>query len=102
VSFSYSLDPQLGTWASKQCVAFKKGRMGFEQKAELNEIGFEFSAKNKANEKKWNLQFKKLQDYYGKHGHCELFCGLSTILPSTLTIMHTNTPPSTLPTLQVN
>jgi hypothetical protein len=21
----------------------------------------------------WNIMFKKLQDYYGKHGHCELF-----------------------------
>jgi hypothetical protein len=24
----------------------------------------------------WNLQFKKLQDYYEKHGHCKLFCAV--------------------------
>jgi hypothetical protein len=47
--------------------------MNFERKAKLDEMCFEFSVRDKANEEKWNLQFKKLQEYHGKHGHCELF-----------------------------
>jgi hypothetical protein len=47
--------------------------MNFERKAKLDKIGFEFSVKDKTNEKNWNLQFKKLQDYHEKYGHCELF-----------------------------
>jgi hypothetical protein len=39
----------------------------------LDEIGFDFNPKGKANEENWNLQFKRLQDYNGKQGHCELF-----------------------------
>jgi hypothetical protein len=70
---SYSLDPQLGSWVDYQRKIFKKGIMDFERKAKLDKIGFEFSVKDKANEEKWNLQFKKLQDYRGKHGDCELF-----------------------------
>jgi hypothetical protein len=68
----YSLDPQLGTWVDTQRTVFKKGRMDFERKAKLYKIGFEFSRQEKANEENWNLQFKKLQDYHVKHGHCEL------------------------------
>jgi hypothetical protein len=62
----------LGTWVDTQRAVFKKGRMNFERKAKLDKIGFEFSVKDKTNEKNWNLQFKKLQGYQGKHGHCEL------------------------------
>jgi hypothetical protein len=47
--------------------------MDVERKAKLDELGFELSVQGKSNEEKWNLQFKKLQDYHGKHGHCELF-----------------------------
>jgi hypothetical protein len=68
----YSLDPQLGRWVRWQRGLFKSGRVDVERKAKLDEIGFEFSVKSKLNEEKWNLQFKKLQDYYGNHGHCEL------------------------------
>jgi hypothetical protein len=67
------IDPQLGTWVDTQRCIFQKGRMDFERKEKLDKIGFEFSVKNKENEEKWDLQFKKLRDYYGKHGHCELF-----------------------------
>jgi hypothetical protein len=42
--------------------------MDQEQKRRLDEIGFVFSN----HKEKWNLQLKKLQDYYKKHGHCEL------------------------------
>jgi hypothetical protein len=70
---SYSLDPRLGEWVKWQRAVFKQGRMDFERKVKLDEIGFEFSVMDKANEEKWNMQFKKLQEYYGKHGHCELF-----------------------------
>jgi hypothetical protein len=69
----YSLDPQLGNWATKQRSVFKKGILDFEREAKLDELGFEFSVKDEIYDAKWNLQFKKLQDYYGKHGHCELF-----------------------------
>jgi hypothetical protein len=48
--------------------------MDFERKEKLDEIGFQFTVlKDRTNEPKWNLQFKKLQDYNVKHGHCELF-----------------------------
>jgi hypothetical protein len=69
----YSLDPQLSLWVKKQRFVLKKGRMDFERKAKLEKIGFEFSGRGKANEEKWNFQFKKLQDYRGKHGDFELF-----------------------------
>jgi hypothetical protein len=46
--------------------------MDFERKAKLDKIGFEFSVKGKTNEDNWNSQFKKLQDYHEKYGHCEL------------------------------
>jgi hypothetical protein len=69
VTRSYSLDPQLGTWVETQRAVFKADEMDPEREVKLNEIGFEF----KKYEEKWNLQFKTLQDYYGKHGHCELF-----------------------------
>jgi hypothetical protein len=75
VPSSYSLDPQLGRWVQKQRELFQNGTVAVERKAKLNKIGFEFSSQKKANEENWNLQFKKLQDYYGKHGHCELFWG---------------------------
>jgi hypothetical protein len=51
-----------------------------ERKAKLDEIGFDFNPKGNAKEN-WNLQFKKLRDYYEKHGHCKFF-GLSTIVTS--------------------
>jgi hypothetical protein len=71
----YEEDPQLGTWVSNQRLNFKNNgtRMDPERKRMLDEIDFEFSVQDNTNEEKWNLQFKKLQDYYEKHGHCELF-----------------------------
>jgi hypothetical protein len=69
----YSLDPQLSQWVHHQRTRFKNGKMDFERKAKLDKIGFAFSVMDKVNEENWNLQFKKLQDYYGKNGHCELF-----------------------------
>jgi hypothetical protein len=66
----YKEDFPLGTWVSTQRSYFKKGIMDQERKRRLDEIGFEFNVKN---EDIWNLQFKKLRDYYEKNGHCELF-----------------------------
>jgi hypothetical protein len=95
----YSLDPQLGIWVDNQRNVFKKGRMDFERKAKLDEIGFEMSVKDKTNEAKWNLQFKKLQDYYGKHGHCELFLAVDRFI--LILNAPTNTTPVSLLALQV-
>jgi hypothetical protein len=75
----YSLDTQLGTWVDKQRAVFRKGKMDPERKAKLDEIGFEFSVQDKVNEECWNLQFKKLQDYYEKHGQCELFWAVNRL-----------------------
>jgi hypothetical protein len=47
----------------------------------LDEIGFDFSPKEKANEDIWNLHFRKLHEYSEIHGHCECFV-LSTVIPS--------------------
>jgi hypothetical protein len=47
--------------------------MDQERKTRLEELGFDFSLKEKANEEIWNLQFQKLREYYEIHGHCELF-----------------------------
>jgi hypothetical protein len=44
----YSLDPQLGNWASNQRTLFKKGTLDFEREAKLDEIGFKFSYRDKA------------------------------------------------------
>jgi hypothetical protein len=77
VPTKYKEDPALGDWVNLQRVVFKKSRMKPERTAKLNKIGFDF----KPHKENWNLQFKKLRDYYEKHGHCELF-GLSTLLPS--------------------
>jgi hypothetical protein len=70
---NYSLDPQLGSWVHRQRSYFKNGILDPERKRRLDEIGFDFNPKDKkTNEKNWNLQFKKLRDYYVKHGPCEL------------------------------
>jgi hypothetical protein len=69
----YSLDPQLGRWVRKQRELFKNDKMDVEREAKLAKIGFEFSVQDKSNDEKWTLQFKKLQNYHGKYGHCELF-----------------------------
>jgi hypothetical protein len=74
----------LGNWVDTQRSAFKNGRMYFERKAKLDEIAFEFSVRDKADEETWNLHFKKLQEYNGKHGHCELFWAVDRVLPSSL------------------
>jgi hypothetical protein len=65
----YKEDLQLATWINNQRACFKNGKMDPEQKNRLDEIGFEFNRFETA----WNLQFKKLQDYYVKDGHCKLF-----------------------------
>ena len=69
---SYSVDLQLGVWVHNQRTLFKNGKMDPERKRMLDEIGFDFNPKDKTNEEKWNSYLKKLQDYFGKHGHCEL------------------------------
>jgi hypothetical protein len=73
--------------------------MTSERKRRLDEIGFVFNVKDKVNEENWNLQFKKLCDYHGKHGHCELFLGSRpfTFILNSLT----NTLPVSLSALQV-
>jgi hypothetical protein len=99
VTQRYEEDPKLGKWVNRQRTSFRNGRMNPEQKGRLDEIGFEFYVKDKANEENWNLQFKKLCDYYGKHGHCELLLGSR---PFTFILnTPTNTPPVSLPALQV-
>jgi hypothetical protein len=65
----YEEDPKLAKWVNTQRTFFKNGKMGQERKRMLYEIGFEGTT----NEENWNLQFKKLRDYYGKHDHCEYF-----------------------------
>jgi hypothetical protein len=47
---------------------------------------------------RWNLKFKKLRDYCGKHGDCELSWDVHrfTFILNT----PTNTPPDSLPALQ--
>jgi hypothetical protein len=69
VPFRYKENPRLGGWVDKQRTLFKIGKINQEQKEKLDEIGFVFSAHGK----NWNVQFQKLRDYYGTHGHCELF-----------------------------
>jgi hypothetical protein len=68
----YKEDPSLGNWVGKQRENFKNGRMDQERKPRLEEIGFDFSPKEKSKDV-WNLRFQKLREYYEKHGHCELF-----------------------------
>jgi hypothetical protein len=34
--------------------------------------------------RRWNSKFKKLQDYYGKHGHCELVWAVDCLSSSCL------------------
>jgi hypothetical protein len=45
-----------------------------ERKKRLDEIGLE--VQGNVNEGNWNVQFKKLQDYNEKYGHCKLFCAV--------------------------
>jgi hypothetical protein len=44
----YKEDPPLGFWVDKQRAVFKKGRMDLERKTKLDELGFEFSVRDKA------------------------------------------------------
>jgi hypothetical protein len=64
---------KLGEWVDNQLACFKDCNMDPERQRMLDEIGFDFNPKDKTIEENCNLQFKRLQDYYGKHGHCELF-----------------------------
>jgi hypothetical protein len=84
-----------------QRACFELGNMDPGRKRRLDDIGFDFTLnlRDKVNEEKWSLQFKKLRDYYVKHGHCELVWDVDrfTIILNTLT----NTPPVSLPALQV-
>jgi hypothetical protein len=72
VPHAYKEDPSLGIWVDSQRTVFKTGKMDLERKMRLDEICFDFAPKENTNEENWNLQFKRLRDYYGKHGHCEL------------------------------
>jgi hypothetical protein len=93
-------DPQLGNWVHGQRTIFKTGKMDPERKAKLNEIGFDFNPNpNRTYEKKWKLQFKKLQHYNRKYGHGELFEAVDRFTFSLYTI--TNTPLVSLPDLQL-
>jgi hypothetical protein len=96
VPHKYKEDPSLGIWVRTQRALFKAGTLDQERKRTIDEIGFDFNPKGL--EDIWNLQFKKLRDYYEKHGHCELFWPVDrfVFLLNTLT----NTPRVTLPELQ--
>jgi hypothetical protein len=72
VPHKYEEDPKLANWVRSQRASSRNGKMDQERKRMLDEIGFDYNPKDKNNEENWNLQFKKLQTYYGKHGHCEL------------------------------
>jgi hypothetical protein len=95
----YSLDTKLATWVDTQRSCFKNGIIDVDRKEKLDEIGFTFSVKFEGDEENWSLQFKKLQDYYVKHGHCELF--LAVDRTSFILNTPTNTTPSSRPALQV-
>jgi hypothetical protein len=101
VPHGYEEDPKLVKWVENQRSYFRIGTMDPERKIRLEEIGFDFNPKpkRKLNEEKWNLHFKKLLDYSGKHGHCELLWAVDrfTFILNT----PTNTPPVSLPVLQV-
>jgi hypothetical protein len=90
----YKEDLQLGNWVDNQRACFKNGKLDPEKKNRLDGIGFEFNRFERA----WNLQFKKLQDYYVKHGHCELFWAIDRFI-FVLNIA-TNTQTVSLPDLQ--
>jgi hypothetical protein len=71
VPHGYEEDPKLGNWVDRQRKGFKNGNMDQKRKSRLDEIGFDSKPKAKTVDENWNLQFKRLCDYYGKHGHCE-------------------------------
>jgi hypothetical protein len=55
----------------------------------------DFNLKNKSNKEIiWSFQFKKLQDYYENHGHCELFWTVDRF--TFILNAPTNTPPLSL------
>jgi hypothetical protein len=72
--------------------------MDSERKEKLDEIGFEYTVRDKAKAETWNLQFNKLQDYNGKHGHCELFWAVDR-LTFIVDYLSTDTLLSSLPVL---
>jgi hypothetical protein len=47
VPSKYRLDPQLGKVDTQRSLS-KKGMLNFEREAKLDELGFEFSVRNKA------------------------------------------------------
>jgi hypothetical protein len=96
----YEEDPPLGMWVQTQRTRFKNGKMDQERTQKLGDIGFEFVHEDraKANEDIWGFQFKKLREYYEKHGHCELLWPVDCY--TFLLNAPTNTPPVSLPELQ--
>jgi hypothetical protein len=95
----YKDDQKLGNWVATQRACFKNGTMDQEQKARLEEIGFEFSYMEKMNEDIWNSKFQKLRAFKANHGHCELLWAVYrfTFVLNT----PTNTPRVSLLALQV-
>jgi len=73
----YSGDRQLGTWVSTQRRHYKALLLGRntslsmtpERAQKLAEIGFDWSAKNKSADIKWESQFTNLLEYVIEHGH---------------------------------
>jgi hypothetical protein len=92
----YDEDPNLGVWVSTQRRVFKNGKLDQERKGMLDEIGFDFNPMDKEKEKRWNLQFMKLQDYVGKYGHCELMWAVDRFT------FISNTPTNTSISLSLN
>jgi hypothetical protein len=70
--------------------------MDLEREKRLDEIDFDFNPKGIPKEN-WNLQFQNLEEYFRKHGHCELFWTVDRFIFILNTL--TNNPPVCPPAL---
>jgi hypothetical protein len=68
VPFSWSENPQLGSWVVTQRMFQKEGRLSIQRKARLDMLGFSWHAHDAA----WEAMFAELQRYKKAHGHCSV------------------------------
>ena len=70
VPFRYNEDTRLGTFVSRQRQRDRKGILKEEERAKLDELGFDWTGKRILRPVSWNRKLQELKEYKEEHGHC--------------------------------
>jgi hypothetical protein len=74
VPFAYEQDASLGNWVFDQRKKHKNNKLRLDRKELLDEIGFDWKARDpaKEREKLWHQQFENLVEFKRKNGNCRV------------------------------